>query len=167
MAQTLRGSPAVVSEETREGRLSESSSVARRQEGLTSGFLRRFGEGALRAVFWTYRRGGWQYDIQVAVILAFIFLTPRSWLGDQPTAAVRPAPGNSGVVHVLTADGVALYHVDAQLLDSAEPRETSSSLMRVLERRLSTPFQLKSFAPVKNAQEVVVGYDVLVESAGD
>ncbi len=30
----------------------------------------------LRVIFWTYERGGWQYDILSALILAFIFLTP-------------------------------------------------------------------------------------------
>ncbi len=31
-----------------------------------------------RVIFWTYKRGGWQYDILSALILAFIFLTPRA-----------------------------------------------------------------------------------------
>ncbi len=34
----------------------------------------------LRVIFWTYERGGWQYDILSALILAFIFLTPRAVL---------------------------------------------------------------------------------------
>ena len=167
MSQILRGSPAVVFEGTREEDLSDLIFLARRQRGVFFGFLRRLGKGALQAVFWTFRRGCWQYDIQVAVILAFIFLTPRSWLGDRPVGAARPAPGSSVVVQVLTEDGLTLYHVDAQVLSSAEPGEISSGLMKVLERRLSTPFQLKSFAPVKNARGVVAGYDVLIELAGD
>ncbi len=31
-----------------------------------------------KIIFWTYERGGWQYDIISALILAFIFLTPRA-----------------------------------------------------------------------------------------
>jgi hypothetical protein len=31
-----------------------------------------------RVVFWTYPRGGWQYDIVCGLILAFIFLTPKA-----------------------------------------------------------------------------------------
>jgi hypothetical protein len=31
-----------------------------------------------RVLFWTYPRGGWQYDIASGVILAFIFLTPKA-----------------------------------------------------------------------------------------
>ncbi len=34
----------------------------------------------LRVIFWTYERGGWQYDILSALILAFIFLTPAAVL---------------------------------------------------------------------------------------
>jgi hypothetical protein len=46
--------------------------------------LRRLGAAIYRGLFWTYERGTWQYDIMVALILAFIFLTPREWFHDQP-----------------------------------------------------------------------------------
>ena len=32
-----------------------------------------------RLFFWGYARNTWQYDVLCALILAFIFLTPRSW----------------------------------------------------------------------------------------
>mgnify|MGYP001378634092 CR=1 FL=1 len=35
-----------------------------------------------RALFWTYDRATWQYDLMVIAILAFVWLTPPSWLGD-------------------------------------------------------------------------------------
>ncbi len=35
-----------------------------------------------RAVFWTYERATWQYDLYVIAILAFIWLTPPGWLND-------------------------------------------------------------------------------------
>ncbi|HWG36928.1 MAG TPA: hypothetical protein VN690_04345 [Terriglobales bacterium] len=38
-------------------------------------------------LWWNYPRGTLEYDIMVAVILAFIFLTPRHFFRDQP----RPA----------------------------------------------------------------------------
>ena len=34
------------------------------------------------ALFWTYDRATWQYDLMVVAILAFIWLTPPDWLGD-------------------------------------------------------------------------------------
>ena len=35
-----------------------------------------------RAFFWTNERASWQYDLWVIAILAFVWLTPPSWLGD-------------------------------------------------------------------------------------
>ena len=35
-----------------------------------------------RAVFWTYERATWQYDLMVIAILMFVWLTPPSWIGD-------------------------------------------------------------------------------------
>ncbi len=32
-----------------------------------------------KIIFWTYGRTAWQYDMLCALILAFIFLTPKSW----------------------------------------------------------------------------------------
>ena len=34
------------------------------------------------ALFWTYERATWQYDLMVVAILAFVWLTPPAWLGD-------------------------------------------------------------------------------------
>ena len=54
-------------------------------------------------MIWTYERGTLQYDIICALILAFIFLVPRSCFvrkrTDNPTAqslqTVQPAPGST------------------------------------------------------------------------
>jgi hypothetical protein len=32
--------------------------------------------------FWNYARNTWQWDVLCVVILIFIFLTPKSWLGN-------------------------------------------------------------------------------------
>ena len=37
--------------------------------------------------FWSYARNTWQYDVLCALILGFIFLTPKSWFG---TGELRP-----------------------------------------------------------------------------
>jgi hypothetical protein len=46
------------------------------------------------ALFWTYERATWQYDLMVIAILAFVWLTPPGWLND-PTAS---GPGLIGWV---------------------------------------------------------------------
>ncbi len=32
-----------------------------------------------KIVFWNYRRTAWQYDVLCLLILAFVFLTPKTW----------------------------------------------------------------------------------------
>jgi hypothetical protein len=34
---------------------------------------------AKKVVFWNYSRTSWQWDVLCVLILAFIFLTPKSW----------------------------------------------------------------------------------------
>ena len=34
---------------------------------------------AKKIVFWNYSRTSWQWDVLCVLILAFIFLTPKSW----------------------------------------------------------------------------------------
>ncbi len=42
---------------------------------------------------WNYERGSWQWDVLCILILAFIFLTPKSWFNsDRSLATQAPAP---------------------------------------------------------------------------
>ncbi|MDQ3798714.1 MAG: hypothetical protein M3384_04635 [Acidobacteriota bacterium] len=36
-------------------------------------------ESIKNVVLWNYRRGTWQYDVFCLLIIAFIFLTPKTW----------------------------------------------------------------------------------------
>ena len=55
-------------------------------------------KGLGRLVFWEYPRTSWQWDVIVAAILAFIFLTPRSVFRDQPKAAnIVMLPSHQGL----------------------------------------------------------------------
>ena len=39
---------------------------------------------ARKIVFWNYSRTSWQWDVLCVLILAFIFLTPKSWFASAP-----------------------------------------------------------------------------------
>ena len=49
------------------------------------------------ALFWTHDRATWQYDVMVAAILAFVWLTPPSWIAD-PTATGNGVLGWLGLL---------------------------------------------------------------------
>lgn len=51
--------------------------------------MRAFGRAIGRVLFWSHERMTWQYDVMVAVIVAFVLLTPRHWFHDQPRPAVN------------------------------------------------------------------------------
>ena len=42
--------------------------------------------------FWNYARNTWQWDVLCVVILIFIFLTPKSWLGERPKTGLHQTP---------------------------------------------------------------------------
>ena len=71
--------------------------------------------GLKRFILWDYPRAGWQYDVIVASILAFIFLTPRDFFRDQPKA--------SRVVMLPSERGTSVYWIEPELLAGvADPR---------------------------------------------
>lgn len=44
-------------------------------------------------ILWDYRRGTWQYDVFCLLIIAFIFLTPKTWFDKRERIATQtPRP---------------------------------------------------------------------------
>ncbi len=42
-------------------------------------------------ILWNYERGTWQYDIFCLLIIAFIFLTPKTWFEKREKLATQTA----------------------------------------------------------------------------
>ena len=42
-------------------------------------------------VQWNYERGTWQYDVFCLLIIAFIFLTPKTWFDKRERLATQTA----------------------------------------------------------------------------
>jgi hypothetical protein len=86
---------------------------------------------ALRpAVVWSHRRGSWQYDIICALILAFIFLTPRAFFGDQPRAPIVQE-----IQSLDDAPSTLVFVVDAAVVDGTVPAELKPKLAKMLSER--------------------------------
>lgn len=114
------------------------------------------------AVLWSYERGGWQYDLIVLLILAFIFLTPRAWFRDRPRLELSDVRHVQGIVEVSHGKGGWVYQVDARLVKSLEPEPANEAIEDLLRRRVQGPFTVKSIAPIENRSGVVLGYTVIV-----
>jgi hypothetical protein len=117
---------------------------------------------AARSVFWVYERGSWQYDLILAVILAFIFLTPRSAFNDRPTLQLSDLRHFQGVIEVGRAKDGWHYLVDSRLVESMGADKPEDAVRAILQRQLHKPFVIKTLEPTRDRNNVVLGYAVVV-----
>jgi hypothetical protein len=106
--------------------------------------------------FWSYHRGSWQYDLKVALILAFIFLTPRHVLHD-PAMPVRAGQ----VTEVSGAEGRG-YRIEAGLLQGGA-RGLEVNAEQVLRDALGRDVSVSRIQPVLDQDGRVQAYTVWVQ----
>jgi hypothetical protein len=132
--------------------------------------MKKFWRGIGRAVFWSYDRGSWPYDVMVGVIVVFVLLIPRAWFHDQPQAG-KPVGAD---VHLLAEDSVArtrLYRLNAGVLSPSKrvgkstpelERETHDVLGRTAADLKGQMFEVVRIEPVLASDGSVLAYDVTV-----
>jgi hypothetical protein len=124
-----------------------------------------------RAIFWSYERGSWPYDVMCGLILLFVLLTPRGWFHDRPQTGLLA----SGLVQLIMEDstaGTQTYRVDAKAFrpekraTRATPeleRETHDFLSRTADDLKGQPFQVLRIDPVFTGDGSVATYDVTIK----
>lgn len=133
----------------------EGSSGGRRALGKIGRFLSR-------SIFWTYERGSWQYDIICALILIFIFLTPATWFHDRPTLGLTHLRRTHGIIEIGHAKDGWHYIVDARLVDSLAPLKTRDAVRQILQPRIHKPITIKSVVALRDRNNVILGYTVIL-----
>jgi hypothetical protein len=78
-----------------------------------------------RFILWDFPRGSWQYDVMVAFILAFLFVTPRVWFRDQPRIP-------KGIAMLPPENGSAPFWIDKELLAATPESQRIARLTQVL-----------------------------------
>jgi hypothetical protein len=73
-----------------------------------------------RFILWDFKRGSWQYDVMVGIILIFIFATPREWFRDGPRL-----PQAKGIAMLPENGGWAFFVDPKQLGDTAENQRSA------------------------------------------
>jgi hypothetical protein len=81
-----------------------------------------------RFILWDYKRGSWQYDVMVGVILLFIFLTPRQWFGDGPRL-----PQTRGIAMLPAENGGWAFVVDPQQLGGTAADKREAKLTELVQ----------------------------------
>jgi hypothetical protein len=107
--------------------------------------------GFKRFILWDYPRASWQYDLMVALILAFIFLTPREWFRDQPRASsIVMLPANEG--------GANVFWVEPDLLSNAPPAERQRRAEQLVQERYGKKFKLTHLETIYGSEEEIRGF---------
>jgi hypothetical protein len=107
-----------------------------------------------RLILWDFSRGSWQYDVVVALILAFIFLTPRDWFRDQPRI---PHASN-----IMLLDS-QVYWVEPELLADIPEADRATRLSGVLTRHFKKRVLVAKVDPIFDSEHEVKGYLALTK----
>ena len=107
-----------------------------------------------KLIFWDFPRGSVWYDIVVAVILAFIFVTPRGWFRDQPRI-----PNASNIAMISNGNGMSAFFVEASLLQGVADAQHISKLTQLLQIRTGDyKLTVTRVEPVHDPEGDVRGY---------
>jgi hypothetical protein len=101
-----------------------------------------------RFLFWDFPRASWQYDVMVALILAFIFITPREVFRDQPKAAsVVMVPGQPGT-----------FWIDPSPLSGLTENELVPKASALIEKRFKIKDHINRVEPMYDDEQEIIGY---------
>src|SRR5579859_4504078 len=106
--------------------------------------------GIKRFLFWDYPRAGWQYDVMVGLILAFIFLTPREWFRDQPRA--------NSIVMLPSEHGETVFWMDAQQLGNVTDSARTTEAAAVLQAKTGKKYRVVRVDPILDSEQEIKGY---------
>jgi hypothetical protein len=106
--------------------------------------------GIKRFFLWDYPRAGWQYDVMVALILAFVFLTPREVFRDQP----RP----TNVVRLPAEQGTNVFWMEPELLNGIPESERNARAASVIRSRFGRNETLVRVEPILDREQETKGY---------
>jgi hypothetical protein len=106
--------------------------------------------GIKRFLFWDYPRAGWQYDVMVGLILAFIFLTPREWFRDQPRA--------NSIVMVRAENGETVFWMDAEQLSNSPEAARTTAAGNLLQARTGKKYRVVRLEPIVDSEQEIKGF---------
>ncbi len=106
-----------------------------------------------RFFLWDYPRASWQYDVMVAVILAFLFLTPRDWFRDQPRI-----PSTSKFAMLPGAHGGNVYWIESALLADVPEPDRLAKAGQMLRAQAGEKQKVVRLEPVFDSEQEIQGF---------
>jgi hypothetical protein len=99
-----------------------------------------------RFIFWDFPRASWQYDVMVALILVFIFATPRELFRDQP----RPA-----TVQMIQP---GTFWIEPRQLSNTPPDGLVEKAAQLVDTRFKPRTRVNHVEPMYDEESEIVGY---------
>ena len=115
-----------------------------------------------KVFFWSYARGTLQYDILCALILIFIFATPRQFFQDW-TAISNPNQFAFGEEIVNTFDqyGNPVFNISAQLVPASQDASAvKSAALTQLQKTLNKQISIADIKPILDENGHTIGYSI-------
>lgn len=100
-----------------------------------------------RFFLWDYSRVSWQYNVMVALILAFIFLTPRGIFLDQP----KPS-------HIAMLEEGKFFIEPDLFSGSRNETEQARTAEDLIQKRFRLKTSIRRIEPVRDAEGELKGY---------
>ena len=107
--------------------------------------------GFQRFILWDYRRASVQYDVMVALILAFVFITPREWFKDQPKASsvvMLPGPSETN----------GAFWIGADVLSTVPEAQRAAKATELLKTRIGHRQRVIRVEPIIDAEQELKGF---------
>ncbi len=104
-----------------------------------------------KLIFWDFARGSWPYDLVVALILIFIFATPRDWFGDQPRAA--------NLVFLSSDRGRDQVYIEPDLLVNVPENQRMSRAAELIHKHTGKHPKVVRVEPIRDdAEQEIKGF---------
>ena len=103
-----------------------------------------------RLIFWDFARATWQYDVVVALILAFIFLTPREIFKDQPRA--------SSVVRLPAEHGNDVFFIQRDLLTTGSAEGMRAQAAELIQKQTGKRPKVLRVDVIQPPDQEIEGY---------
>ena len=104
-----------------------------------------------RLLLWDFARASWQYDVVVALILLFIFATPREWFHDQPKA--------SSVVLMSSLHGLNRVFIATELLSETPEAQRPGRAQALIRQRTGKSWHVVRLEPIRDeAEQEIKGF---------
>jgi hypothetical protein len=106
-----------------------------------------------RVVLWDYPRGVWQYDVICALIILFIFGSPREWFHDQPRI-----PNAAEITSLPAHQGESEFYVETELVNAIPEDKRLAEIGKILTARTQKRRVITRIEPLFDSEQEVTGY---------